>query len=191
MSVAPEEVAAPADDAVLFRSSPWRTFVAMFLVIVVAYVAVSPVVGMLLETDDPWWLTLLQAAVIGMLTAGAFGLSARSSLSTWVRVSSAGLELAAQGSDPVLLSWPDIKHVTVRRAGARTVLEVTPVDLDSVHPVDHQGPGWPALADTAYGTAFTADLTQVWPGPRRLRRELSRRMHRQEPRPGTARSPAG
>ncbi|HET6532656.1 MAG TPA: hypothetical protein VFH03_18880 [Actinoplanes sp.] len=178
MSVAPEELAAPADDAVVFRSSPWRAFVALFLVIVVAYVAVSPVVGMLLETHDPWWVTLLQAAAIGVLAAGAFSLSARSSLRTWVRISGAGLELAAQGSDPVLLSWPDIEHVTVRRAGARTILEVTPVDLDSVHPVDHEGPGWPALTETERGTAFTADLTQVWPGPRRLRRELSRRVHR-------------
>jgi hypothetical protein len=173
---APEEVAAPADDAVLFRSSPWRTFLAVFLVIVVAYVLVSPLVGVLLDADDPWWLTLVQAAVLGALVAGAIGLSARSSLSTWVRISRAGLELAAQGSDPVLLAWPDVKHVTVRRDGARTVLDVTPVDLDSVHPVDREGPGWPTMTETGSGTAFTADLTQVWPGPRVLRRELARRM---------------
>ena len=177
MSIAPEEVVAPADDAVLFRSSPWRTFSAVFLVILVAYVAVSPLVALALDTDDPWWLTLLQGAVIGAMVAGAIMLSARSSLTTWVRVSRAGLELAAQGSDPILLDWADIAHVTVRRDGARTVLEVTPVDLDSVHPVDADGPGWPAMTETAHGTAFTADLTQLWPGPRALRRELARRMH--------------
>ena len=176
MPIAPEEVAAPADDAVLFRSSPWRTCLAVFLVIVVAYVLVSPVVGRLLDADDPWWLTLAQAGVIGLLVAGAFGLSARSSLSTWVRISRGGLELAAQGSDPVLLAWPDVKHVTVRRAGTRTMLDVTPVDLDSVHPVDREGPGWPTMTETESGTAFTADLTQLWPGPRALRRELTRRM---------------
>jgi hypothetical protein len=60
--------------------------------------------------------------------------------------------------------------------GARTVLEVTPVDLDRVHPVDAGGPGWPAMVETAAGTAFTADLSQIWPGPRALRRELARRM---------------
>ena len=178
MSITPDEVAAPADDAVLFRSSPWRTFVAVFLALLVAYLAVSPLVALTLETDDPWWLTLLQGGVIGAMVAGAVGVSARSSLSTWVRVSRAGLELAAQGSDPVLLSWADIAHVTVRRQGARTVLEVTPVDLDSVHPVDGPGPGWPALTETPHGTAFTADLSQLWPGPRALRRELTRRLHR-------------
>ncbi len=178
MSVPPEEVAAPADDAVVFRSSPVRMFVAMFAVLVVAYLAVSPLVGMLLDgADDPWWQTGAQAVVIGGLVAGALTLSARSSLTTWIRVSGAGLELAAQGSDPVLLAWPDVAHVVVRRAGVRTVLEVTPVDLDRVHPVDDEGPGWPTMTETATGTAFTADLTQIWPGPRALRRELSRRLH--------------
>ena len=121
-------------------------------------------------------MTLLQAGSIGALIAGAVALSARSSLTTWVRVSRAGLELAAQESDPVLLAWADIKHVAVRRVGARTVLEVTPVDLDRVHPVDAEGAGWPAMAETEAGTAFTADLTQIWPCPRALRRELARRM---------------
>jgi hypothetical protein len=55
---------------------------------------------------------------------------------------------------------------------------VTPVDLDSVHPVEQgETAGWPTMTETAYGPAFTADLTQIWPGPRSLRRELIRRMH--------------
>lgn len=182
MSIPPEEVAVPADDAVVFRSSPARTFAAMSLVVAITYFAVSPLVGLLLDgadsAPDPWWTTALQAVVCGALVAGTLTLSARSSLTTWVRLSRAGLELAAQGSDPVLLAWPDIKHVVVRRAGVRTVLEVTPVDLDRVHPVDEQGPGWPTMTDTSTGTAFTADLTQIWPGPRALRRELTRRLHR-------------
>jgi hypothetical protein len=179
MPISPEQVAAPADDAVVFRSSPVRTFLAVFAVIVIAYLAVSPLAGLLLgDAADPWWRTALQALVIGGLVAGTVTLSARSSLTTWVRVSRAGLELAAQGSDPVLLDWPDIAHVVVRRAGTRTVLEVTPVDLDRVHPVDGGGPGWPTMAETPAGTAFTADLTQIWPGPRALRGELARRLHR-------------
>jgi hypothetical protein len=51
-----------------------------------------------------------------------------------------------------------------------------PVDLDRVHPVQDEGPGGPAMTDTADGQAFTADLSEVWPGPRALRRELARRM---------------
>ncbi len=178
MALSPDEVAAPADDAVVFRSSPARAFAAVAATVAVAYLAVSPLAGILLDTgQDPWWLTLLHGMVIGGLVAATVTLSARSSLTTWIRVSGAGLELAAQGSDPVLLAWPDVAHVVVRRAGVRTVLEVTPVDLDRVHPVDDEGPGWPTMTETATGTAFTADLTQLWPGPRALRRELARRLH--------------
>jgi hypothetical protein len=177
MSIAPEQVEAPAGDAVLFRSSPARTFAALFAILWLTYLAVSPLTALILGSDgDTWWSTLLQATVIGAVIAGAYAFSARAALTTWVRVSAGGLELAAQGSDPILLAWPDIARVVVRRAGFRTVLEVTPLDLDRVHPVTGEGPGWPALTDTTTGTAFTADLTQVWPGPRALRRELSRRM---------------
>jgi len=57
------------------------------------------------------------------------------------------------------------------------VLEVTPVNLDVVHPVEGAGPGGPAMAETSSGTSYTADLTQLWPGPRALRKELALRMH--------------
>jgi hypothetical protein len=182
MSIPPEEVEAPAGDAVLFRSSRWRTFALTAAVLLAAYAAVSPLVALVLGApDDPWWWTLGQGAVLAAAGAGAYALSARSALSTWVRASAGGLELAAQGSDPVLLAWPDIDHLVVRRDGLRTVLDVTPVDLDRVHPVSAPDEGWPAIrdddADPLGRPAFTADLTQVWPGPRALRRELARRMH--------------
>ena len=182
MSIPPDEVEAPADDAVLFRSSPWRTFALLSGTLLVAYVLVSPLVALLLGAPaESWRATLAQGAVIAAVVAGGYAVSARSALSTWVRASSGGLELAAQGSDPVLLAWPDIDHVVVRRDGLRTVLDVTPVDLDRVHPVSEEDEGWPAIrdddADPLGRPAFTADLTQVWPGPRALRRELARRMH--------------
>ncbi|ROP31965.1 hypothetical protein EDD30_4893 [Couchioplanes caeruleus] len=179
MSLPPEEVEPPAADAVLFRSSPGRTFVIMAAVLLVAYVAVSPLVAFLLGApQDPWWVTAAQGAVIGALVGGGYALSSRSAMRTWVRASSAGLELAAEGSDPVLLAWPDIDRAVVHRRGLRTVLDVTPIDLDRVHPVADGDDGWPTLHDEADGApAFTADLTQVWPGPRALRRELSRHLH--------------
>jgi hypothetical protein len=177
MSIAPEQVKAPADDAVLFRSSPARTFAALFVILLLTYLATVPIVSLILGgTRDPWWSTLAQAAVIGALVAGAYAVSARAALRTWVRVSAGGLELAAQGSDPVLLAWDDIATVLVRRSGLRIVLDVTPVDLDTVHPVQGEGSGWPALHDTSEGATFTADLTHLWPAPRALRRELARRL---------------
>ncbi len=180
MSIAPKQVEAPAQDAVLFRSSPARTFVVVFGALLVAYLATTPVVAVVVgDTGDPWWVVALQGVVIAVLAAGGYAVSARAALPTWVRVSDGGLELAAQGSDPVLLAWPDIAVVAVRRVGLRTVLEVVPADLDTVHPVQGRDEDTePVLVDTPRGPAFTADLTQIWPGPRVLRRELDRRSAR-------------
>ena len=177
MSMAPEQVQAPAGDAVLFRSSPLRTGAALFIVLGVTYLVVAALGNLVLgDPDEPWWSTLLQAMIVSATVAAVYVATARSSLATWVRVSDGGLELAAQSSDPVLLAWSDVANAVIRRSGLRTVLEVVPVDLDRVHPVQDQGEGWPLLAETPAGPAFTADLTQVWPGPRALRRELSRRL---------------
>ncbi|GAA4930933.1 hypothetical protein [Actinoplanes utahensis] len=178
MSIAPEQVRAPARDAVLFRSSPARTFVTVFAVLMVAYLAVSPLIGWVAGgSGDPWWVIAAQAALVGAGVAGAYALSARAALPTWVRVSSGGLELASQDSDPILLDWSDIVTVLVRRDGLRTVLEVVPGDLDSVHPVQEGDSGGPAMADTPRGPAFIADLTQIWPSPRALMREIDRHRH--------------
>ncbi|WP_130509183.1 hypothetical protein [Krasilnikovia cinnamomea] len=177
MATEPEQVEAPARDAVLFRSSPARTFVTLFAALTLTYVVAALVLDAVAGGDrDPWWSTLAQGAVIAVLVAGGYTVCARAALTTWVRISAGGMELAAQGSDPVLLAWDDIAAVSVRRSGLRTVLDVTPVDLDRVHPVAGEGPGGPTLRDGPEGATFTADLTQVWPGPRALRRELDRRL---------------
>ena len=177
MSIAPEQVEAPAADAVLFRSSPWRTFATVFALLMISFGAVSPFAVLLAGgTGNPWWQTGLQAAAISAVAAGLYAWSTRGALKTWIRLSSGGLEVAAQDSDPILLAWPDIAGVVVRRQGIRAILEVTPVDLDRVHPVQGEGPGGPAMTETAAGPAFTADLTEVWPGPRALRRELAKHM---------------
>jgi hypothetical protein len=177
MSIAPEQVEAPARDAVLFRSSPWRTFLAVFVILLVSYLVVSPLVGLVVPGGDSAGATVAEAVVIGAVVAAAYAWSSRAALTTWVRVSAAGLELAAQGSDPIMLAWADIDSVVVRRVGLRTILDVTPVDLDRVHPVQGEGPGWPAMEVTDEGVAFAADLSELWPGPRKLRRELARRLH--------------
>jgi hypothetical protein len=177
MPIAPEQVAAPARDTVLFRSSPMRTFVVLFLLLMTSFGIVSPLASLLLgSTGDPWWVTALQAGVIAAVFAVGYAYCTRASLSTWVRVSSVGLELAAQESDPILLDWADIAAVKVRRVGLRNVLDVVPVDLDSVHSMQDETVGWPTMTETKDGVAFTADLSEVWPGPRRLRRELARHL---------------
>ncbi|MBL7254865.1 hypothetical protein [Paractinoplanes lichenicola] len=176
MPIAPEQVEAPARDAVLFKSSPVRTFLALFVLLMLSFALVAPLAALLGAggAGYRWWQTALQAAVVAGLAAGAYTYSTRGSLTTWVRVSAGGLELAAQDSDPILLDWADIKHVTVRREGFKNLLEVTPVDLDVVHPVQDEQVGPPALAETVDGQSFTADLSEIWPSPRRLRRELAK-----------------
>jgi hypothetical protein len=179
MSIAPEEVAAPAADAVLFRSSPARTFGLLFGILTTACLATAPLAALVTgDSGEPWSSTVLQAGVIAAVVAGVYAISARSALHTWVRISDGGLELAAQDSDPIWLAWDDVESVTIHHTGMRTVLEVVPTEFDGVHavPGPGPGPGWPTLAETPSGTAFLADLTQVWPGPRALRRELGRRM---------------
>lgn len=178
MPIAPEQVEAPARDAVLFRSSPVRSFLVIFVLLMISFALVSPVVALLGGDGggmgQPWWQTGLQAGAIAALAAGAYAYSTRGSLTTWVRVSSGGLELAAQDSDPILLAWTDIRHVTVRREVFKNLLEVTPIDFDRVHPVQGEEVGPPAVAETPEGQSFTADLSEIWPGPRRLRRELAK-----------------
>ncbi len=177
MSIAPEQVLPPARDTVLFRSSPARTFLAVFAVVTVSFLAAAPIVAVVARHTDSWWANVVQAVVIAGLAAGGYAYCTRAALATWVRVSAGGLELAAQGSDPILLAWADVSSVVLRQDGIRTVLEVWPVDWDSVHPVAADGPGWPTMIRTVQGAAFTADLSEVWPGPRTLRRELAERMH--------------
>jgi hypothetical protein len=182
MSIAPEQVAAPAADTVLFRSSPWRTFAAVFALLMISFGAVSPLAALLAGgTGNPWWQTGLQAGGVSVVAAGLYAWSTRGALKTWIRISSGGLEVAAQDSDPILLAWPDIAHVRVRRRGIRSIMEVTPRDLDRVHPVQGDGPGGPAMTETADGPAYTADLSELWPGPRALRRELARHLPPETP----------
>ncbi|MFI5493592.1 hypothetical protein [Actinoplanes sp. NPDC051859] len=71
------------------------------------------------------------------------------------------------------MTWPDIDRAVVHRVGLPTVLDVTPADLDRVHPIADGSDGWPAPHDEADGTlAFTAVLTCMGPA-RALRRQLS------------------
>lgn len=55
---------------------------------------------------------------------------------TWVRVSCGGIELAANGSDPILLDRSEIVCARVRRRGLRAVPDVVPADPDTVRSTD-------------------------------------------------------
>ncbi|GGL19267.1 hypothetical protein [Mangrovihabitans endophyticus] len=175
--IKPEQVTEPPGETKLFRSAPLRTFLVFFVIMLVVYVAVSPLVDLVLgASPDSWRATLAQGAIVAALVAGGWAVTARSARATWVRTSDDGLEIASQGSDPVMLHWADVDAAVVHRRGTRMVLEVMPSDMDRVHPVQDNDNGWPAMTETESGTAFTVELSQVWPGPRALRRELARHL---------------
>ncbi len=114
-------------------------------------------------------------AATGLLTgtAMAFALTFGSggSRRTWVRTSATGLELTTAGSDPIYMEWENVAQARVRRTLLGRVFEVTPIDMTRVRQVQDSN-GMPPIRNRA----FTADLTGVAPGPRKLRNELARRL---------------
>ena len=170
MTTEPDEVYAPAGDPILFRVSRSWSLARMFAVALVIYPIVQPLVILALGGDvDFGWVLIVQAVVMSALFAGISAVMRPSPFNTWIRVSAGGLELCAGGRGPVLLTWPDVASVRVRRRGLRTLLEVTPVEMRRVHRADARD-GQPPVRDGS----FVADVGLLRPGIGVLRRELDR-----------------
>ncbi|GAA4245424.1 hypothetical protein GCM10022255_012740 [Dactylosporangium darangshiense] len=93
----------------------------------------------------------------------------------WVRVSAAGVELAATRRQPVLLPWSAVRAVRLRYRGPFTELLVTPSGLDA----DAVAPIWawaPRLHRRSGAPAFVVDVGMLTPGPSVLLAELDRRL---------------
>lgn len=131
-SLGPEDVAAPAPDAVLFRDSVPR---ALFI-LVPTVVAGWTLMALLLSApsghgvgwDHLGSLPLPVAAALAGFGGAAWRLRGRP---TWIRVSALGIELAQRG-DPVFVAWPQIASARVRGRWIFAALEVIPVDLYAV-----------------------------------------------------------
>lgn len=171
MAAGPEDVAAPAADVTVFRTSRRQMFTSLFVGFSIMWpIADAGMSRLLGDADaDPWWGVLLQAVCTGALFAALMTYVAPVQRPTWVRTSSGGLEVSAPGSDPIHIAWTDITHVEVRRTGLRWTLEVTPVDPGRVNQV-HDGNSMPRMRDGV----ITVDLSWTAPGPRSLRREVNR-----------------
>ena len=172
----PDDVTAPAADTRLFRSSP--TWVTLILLCVAVPVAAFASLGLELLDGAAMSRRLMAEAVVDVLpytvVAALVTVWQLSRRRTWVRISSGGMELAAHGGDPVLLDWSEIVSARVRRRWLWAVLEVVPVDLDTVRSVD-PGRDLPRVRETDAGTAFTVEAGILRPGPTALRAELARR----------------
>ena len=177
MATQPDDVAAPAQDTVLFRLSAARMFAIMLPIMVLSALAAMTLVKWAFGTlDQPenavGWL-LPQAGVFGLVMTGSFAWRARRS-PTWVRTSSAGLELASNGGDPVFLAWPDIRSAVIRRPGLLAILEVTPTDIGLAWQAGPR-PDRSRVRDRSGGPAFVLEVGLLDPGPGALRAELARR----------------
>lgn len=171
MASSPEDVAAPAADVTVFRTSRTRMFINLFVASSIMWPIADTVMSWLLgDTDpDPWWGVLLQAVLTGALFAALLTYVTPAQRPTWVRTSSGGLEVSAAGSDPIHLAWSDITRIDVRRTRLQWTLEVTPTDADRINQV-RDGNGMPQIRDGV----ITALLPWMSPGPRNLRREVTR-----------------
>lgn len=177
----PDDVTAPAPDAVLFRTSvPW-TFGFTYLLILPFGLLSWLLVDLMLDVDEAgtgmsWVLaTLLRVAVFSVFAAAVIAWQSRRR-PTWVRSSAAGVEIATRGSDPVFVGWADVISADVRRRGlVATVLEVAPADIGRPATADPDA-DLPLLRDTPNGPAYVAELSSVRPGPAALRAELARRL---------------
>lgn len=118
MTTSPEDVAAPADDTLVFRTSRARIFAFTIIGFLVVWPAGNLMASWWLgdDTADPWWSVLLQAALTGTAVAALSPFIAPGRPQTWIRTSSGGLELSSAGGDPILLAWDDISHIQVRRS---------------------------------------------------------------------------
>lgn len=171
----PDEVTAPAPDAQLFRSSPtWAFLVILFLVM-----PVFAIIDLLLdlpEGADLGWRqvseTVGNSLLFALVAAGAAAWQIRRRR-TWVRISSGGIELAADGGDPILIDWSEIICARIRRRGLWAVLDVVPTDPDTVRSTNpHRD--LPRMRDTPDGTAFTVPAGGLRPRPAALRTALAR-----------------
>lgn len=171
----PDDVTAPAADSRLFRSSPTLYFLILVPATLLAVTAASLLIDLLDGAGLSWRQLGVRAAALLPFTAAGAGLVAWQirRRPTWVRISSGGIELAVQGSDPILLDWSEIVCARVHRRGLRAVLDVVPADPDTVRST---GPHrvLPRMRDTADGTAFTADIVFLRPGPTALQAALAR-----------------
>ncbi len=171
----PDDVTAPAADSQLFRSSPTWYLLIYVPAMLLGVTAVSLLIDLLDGVDLSWRHLGVKAAALLPATAAGAGFFAWQiwRRRSWVRISSGGVELAADGGDPILLDWSEIISARIRRRGLWAVLDVVPADPDTVHSTDSHR-DLPRMRDTADGTAFTVQVGVLQPGPTALRTALAR-----------------
>lgn len=171
----PQLFALPAAEALTFRPGFWRTF-AVVLAMAVAIWSVLFLLLTLAMVSAPlrgWLLVsvLVQILVGSFVYAATFALIRWSRCRDWLRVSSAGLELASRGSSPILVGWPAVESVRLVRRFGTPMLEVTPTGPEGVH-VHSAGVFMPRPRNRDGRDTFVVDIWLVRPGRAALRSAL-------------------
>lgn len=172
-------VPAATIDDVTFGWAPRRVLAADLAVgLIVAvignvlWVVFGLLVGRMPGPDSALWL-LTYGLFYAACFAG-FSLLFMRGRPPWVRVGSAGVELAASRTDPVFIPWPAVSFARFRWCGPFTVLEITPSDLAAVA-IGQYGGRRPRPRRRAGRVSFVVDVGVLRAGTTAIRAELHRR----------------
>ncbi|WP_238011047.1 hypothetical protein KZZ52_12900 [Dactylosporangium sp. AC04546] len=166
---------APAPDAVMFRTTPWRTAGYIAVTALAAWCGAATTIMIMSIATGGFWrgvefafsATVIAPAIVG----SALGIWLGGAMRVWARVSAAGVELGNPRS--LLIAWPDVETAVQRGRWIFTTVEVVlrhdaPVALqeakgrlprERVRAGRRGYPVWPALY--AGGTdAFAAALRE-------------------------------
>ncbi|MEV6931139.1 hypothetical protein AB0M46_42530 [Dactylosporangium sp. NPDC051485] len=173
----PELIPLPAADAVTFRPGFWRSFgAALAISMVVHVVLLLATAATPLAMSVPQWLVLSgNALATSTVYAATFAALRWRWCRDWLRISSAGLELASRGSYPILVRWPALEAVRLVRRWGTPLLEATPTGPDGVA-VPAGSPSMPRPRVRDGRDTFTVEIWLTRPGRAALRSALARHL---------------
>jgi hypothetical protein len=159
----------------LFRTRLWTLPLIMLTIMTLSVAVVWITLGLILDYwptpdwDDLYFLGMPALATLG---GGMRTVSLWRRHPAWVRVSDAGVELAAGGA-PIFIAWANVATAAVHRPGLFAVLDIIPVNAAQVTTT---GPyaTVPPIRRLSDGAGFRVQVGHLLPGPRALRRAFSR-----------------
>ncbi|MFK3982674.1 hypothetical protein ACI2K4_20145 [Micromonospora sp. NPDC050397] len=179
-----DEGSGTGTDTLFFRTTVGRTLAATLLTGTIVWIFVRLIVILMFDlgfTREVLRDSLLTGAFYVAVFAG-LGTWAQRRRPNWVRISPAGIELAAARRQPVLVPWAAVEAVRFRWFGPFTELEVTPTSLDATAARSPGGREF-RIGERAGRPTILTEVGLLRPGPRELRAELTRRLPAEVIRP--------
>ncbi|XVU28814.1 hypothetical protein ACQPZJ_17675 [Actinoplanes sp. CA-054009] len=133
-------------------------------------VAVLWLVAAVLSSPPGFW-SVAGLSAFGAVAGTLLVAWSQGRLRAWIRVSEAGVEMAARGAG-VLVAWDEIASARVRRSGLFAVLEVEPRDLYALR-VAQPSRDLPRVRQRDGRAVLVMDAGFFRPGPVELTRALA------------------